>query len=342
MFIGALGLLSGTMTRLSTVLALLAFHIQELRLPELCDGGDNILRLVLIYMILLLPPEAKPARGKLSVWVHNLAVVAIASQLIVVYLTSGFMKASGQRWHHGTALYLVSQVDWFSLPGTRAFFRNPIVTTFASYSTLAYQVWFPVAIFSPLRRVWLLAGMMFHLGIAVTMGLITFSTMMISLELFLLTDDEYRSLKETAGALLQRLRLREPRWVMFFDGFCPLCTRTRNIVQRLDLRRGVRTSSFRHERTYAAFGIDTASLEQRMYVVDLRTGKITSAFAAVRTLARALFWLWPLRPLLWAIDAFQLGDRAYQAIASRRLIIADSRSCIAEECHIPLTGERSS
>jgi len=99
-------------------------------------------------------------------------------------------------WHHGTALYFISQVEWFSHPAMRAVFMYPLVTTLATYSTMLYQVWFPVAIFSRFRIAWLLIGIWFHLSIAAFMGLVTFSTVMIGLELFLITDAEYTWLAE--------------------------------------------------------------------------------------------------------------------------------------------------
>jgi len=202
--VAAIGLVLGRFGRVAAALALFSSLLLEGRLPELLDGGDNITRIVLLYMLFLLPATASPRPRSFAVFVHNVAILAIGLQLGTLYLTSGFMKASGTRWNQGTALYLVSQVEWFSLPSSRWIFRNPFVTTAATYGTIFFQLWFPIAVFSRLKGLWIAAGIGIHLGIALTMGLVPFSTVMIGLELFLITDSEWR----TIATWLKRQRTR--------------------------------------------------------------------------------------------------------------------------------------
>ncbi len=191
MAIGAMGLVFGYRTRLATFLALFGLFMIEQRLPEIGDGGDNIARLVLIYMLFLVPAGRVAQRGSLTTWVHNVAVAAIMGQLIVLYATSGLMKTYGEKWHHGTAMYYISQVEWVSLPIVRDLFKNPFVTTVASYIPMLFMVLFPMAIFSRFKLLWIAIGVGLHLGIGTVMGLVTFSTVMIGMELFLITDAEY-------------------------------------------------------------------------------------------------------------------------------------------------------
>jgi hypothetical protein len=188
---GALGLLMGYRTDVATAVALVAFLLLEQRLPELMDRGDTITRLTLTYMLLALPSGAQAVRGSLAVWLHNVAVLAIALQVSVLYANSGLWKLAGDQWQHGTALYYISQVEWVSLPAMREMFKHPLVTTIATYSSVLYETLFPVAIVSPLRLPWLAFGMVFHLGIAVFLGFVTFSMVMIGLLLFLMPDRHY-------------------------------------------------------------------------------------------------------------------------------------------------------
>jgi hypothetical protein len=95
-------------------------------------------------------------------------------------------------------MYLISQVDTFSLPGGRFLFRNEFLVTFATYSAMMYQVWFPIAILSRLRIPWLLVGVFFHASVAIFMGLISFSCVMIGLECALISDAEYRLIRQLA------------------------------------------------------------------------------------------------------------------------------------------------
>ena len=194
-------LVAGIRTRAAAIL--LAFFIQvlESRLPELADGGDNVTRLVLIYMCFMLSVRAPWKPGSLLVWFHNMAVVAIVSQLLLLYLTSGMMKVRGDIWYHGFATYAISNVDWFSLPSSRPFFHVPLFVAMTSYVPMFYQVMFPAAVLAKnLRLPWILVGAVFHVGVAVTMGLVTFTMAMIGLELFFLTDADF----ERLATLLRR------------------------------------------------------------------------------------------------------------------------------------------
>ncbi|HXU69221.1 MAG TPA: DCC1-like thiol-disulfide oxidoreductase family protein [Polyangia bacterium] len=346
--LAAVGLVSGRHTRAATVLALFATLMLERRLPEVLDGGDNITRLTLTYMLFLLPADAKPVRRSLGVWVHNIAVVAIMAQLVVLYATSGIMKAAGERWHHGTALYVVSQVEWFSVPWVRSIFKNPFMTTIATYSTLLFQLWFPMAIFSRFKLVWLAAGIFFHLNIAIVMGLVTFSTVMIGLELFLITDEEFASLQAAgrrivAGAL-ERLglgRVAEPQILLYIDGHCAHCRRAGEALRRLDRGGQLTIRSFRHHADYARFGISADALERRMHAVILATGEVARGFGAVQALARTMPLLWPARPLLWLIDRAGLGERAYDWLAARRTIVPDARACSDGACALPVAADEA-
>jgi hypothetical protein len=202
--VGALGLVLGRATRLSTGLALCSFFLLEQRLPELPDGGDNITRISLMYLLFVLPPSARPIKGSLSIWLHNVAVLAVVFQTAILYFTSGAMKMFGDKWQHGVAMYYVSQVEWFSLPTFRSLYKNPEVASFVVYGTMLFQIWFPIALLSPLRLAWIAGGVIFHLGIAFFMGLITFSLVMIGLELALISDVEYARIRSGASRIFSR------------------------------------------------------------------------------------------------------------------------------------------
>ncbi len=203
--ISALGLLFGYRTRIATFLTLISFSLLTIRLPELYNAGDTITQLVLIYMLFLLPHRAKFSSGPLRVWLHNIAVLAIIFQLIVMYTASGFFKSIGEWWRGGVAMYYISQVQLYSLPGASKLFSIPLIVYVATYAPLFYQLMFPMAIISHFKLPWIGLGILFHLGIAVLMGLITFSTVMIGLELFLISDQEYAMIWKRGCLICKRL-----------------------------------------------------------------------------------------------------------------------------------------
>ncbi len=204
----ALMLLAGVSTRVATFALLFTYLSFESRFPQITDGGDNLARLALMYMLLLLPARAKAAQGSVRTWLHNLGVALLIGQVVILYFTAGMMKAQGSQWMQGTALYMISQVEWVSLPGLRDVFKHSIVTVSASYMTLAFQVMFPVGVFSRFKLLFLALGMGFHVGIGLFMGLVTFSAVMIGAEAFLIDDEEYSDLFARARRVVDRVRAR--------------------------------------------------------------------------------------------------------------------------------------
>jgi hypothetical protein len=195
LFISALCLIFNVKTRVAAFFAAFSFILLELRLPAIGDGGDNITRLTFIYMILLMSNPRQENASKTKIWIHNIGVASIMVQLMILYEVSGFMKATGEKWQNGTAMYIISNVEWFSLPGVREMFKNPYITTIFSYIPMFFMIFFPIAIFSRFKFIWIGIGILLHVGIAYTMGLITFTLAMVGLELFLITDEEYARIK---------------------------------------------------------------------------------------------------------------------------------------------------
>jgi hypothetical protein len=206
MSIGALWLLIGYHTRFATLLVLVSFFIFYERLPEMTDGGDSLTVLLLIYMLLLLPHRAKVSSGQFRIWLHNIGVLAITFQVIVVYFTSGLAKANGDWWQEGVAMYYISQVQWFVLPSMHKLFTNPWIVTLTTYTPMCYQLLFPVAMVSRLKLPFIIFGIFLHLGIIVLMGMIPFSMVMIGSELFLVSDQEYAQLWSKIGLVADKFR----------------------------------------------------------------------------------------------------------------------------------------
>ncbi len=327
--LSSLGLLFQQWTRVSVAVACITFTVLGLRLPELNDGGDNVAALALLYMIGALPAAATAAAGSLRAWLHNLAVLAIVIQVCLVYFVAGFMKIQGESWHNGTALFLISQVEWFSLPSTRAAFMHPVVATAGAYSTMLFQVWFPVALFSRFKLLFVGVAMGFHAGIAITMGLLTFSIVMAGADLALISDEEYAAMRRRAGAVANRLvgslrRLRAPA-ILYIDGNCAFCAQFGKRVTRL--ARSVDVQSFRASQDYERYGLTLEQLDRQMhFVVPGAASYVAAGFDAVCMLAWRTPLGWPLVPALYVARFLGAGAPAYRLFARNRHLFF-SRSC---------------
>jgi hypothetical protein len=114
-------------------------------------------------------------------------------QTSIVYFASAAIKLQGEAWIQGIALYTIFNVDEYSLPFAFAkeIFYSPILTTLFTYATIVYQIGFPFMLFNKLHLIWVVIGILFHLGIFIFMGLTTFSIIMIALILFTISDREW-------------------------------------------------------------------------------------------------------------------------------------------------------
>jgi hypothetical protein len=201
--------LVGLWTRWMTVLNYVFLTSLHDRFPGLWDGGDNVIQLILFYAMFAnvgaffsvdrLRSDASPiggSRGAVRAMFHNAALLAIAIQISLVYGVAGLTKVQGETWRNGTALYYALRAGEFTWPGySEVIYQNSVLIVVFSYATVAFQVSFPFMLFLNryTRILAVCCGVLFHLGIASFMGLVTFALFLMSVDLALITDDEYRS-----------------------------------------------------------------------------------------------------------------------------------------------------
>lgn len=339
LFVGAACLLFQKFTRLATVAAFVCFSMLGLRLAEVNDGGDNLATLALMYMMFCVPAGSRVRAGSVRAWVHNLAVVAVCVQVCVVYFVAGVMKMYGETWHNGTALYLISQVEWFSLPRTRSMFANPIIATAAAYTTMIFQVWFPLAVLSRFKFAFLGLAMFFHAGIAVSMGLLSFSTVMAGADLALITDDEYARWTLALAsfkARLQRARqMRHAPALLYLDGGCRMCQAFGRQVSRVAFAGATQVLSIRETDSFRQFGITPDQAETRMHLVVPEPPRVYAGFDVLIALAWRSRRLWPVVPALYLARFVGLGPVLYAAVADRRYWFGQTAAGCSEQCFPP-------
>lgn len=145
------------------------------------DGGNNLMHLILLYMILM-DPSVRPNKYKNPIinYINNAAsnfsFYMVRLQIVMVYFVSGLAKVSGTLWQNGTALYYTLNVDEYSHPLAKKIISNyPFFTVVGSYVTLIYQVAFPWLVWNKKIRPYLLAfGTLIHIQISFVMGLFMF------------------------------------------------------------------------------------------------------------------------------------------------------------------------
>ncbi|GGL97589.1 HTTM domain-containing protein [Glutamicibacter protophormiae] len=181
------------------------------------DQGDNALRIAL-FLMLFTDHSARwsfdarrrgrsanstgtiPAKlwrgtrilpaGLTNLW-HNLALVALACQVFMIYVSGALFKAGGEPWQNGTAIYGPLHTMRFG-PWPEL---SELITTFGwvvalgSIGSVMLQVCFPGALLFRWTRIPVLFAMIsFHAGIALLMGLPWFSLAMVGIDAIFIRD----------------------------------------------------------------------------------------------------------------------------------------------------------
>jgi hypothetical protein len=157
------------------------------------DGGTNLFStLMLVFIFCDVRAWSRPPANALVLWVRSALLFSMQFQVVVVYLQAALSKVRSDGWSSGVALYYILQIPEFSEPLLAHFIvSNDWLVVMLTYATIAFQLTFLFAMLQPvLRPWWLLFGTIFHIGIAFSMGLMSFALMMVSTYAIFLTNAE--------------------------------------------------------------------------------------------------------------------------------------------------------
>lgn len=160
------------------------------------EGGDQLSSIV---SLLLIPIALSD--GRIFLWsskriydnkiinvVGNTSFLFICLQLAIVYFNSAVAKFSSPPWVEGTAMWYWMQHPAFGAP---EWLQGPALDLLATswgsatftWGTILFELFIATSIFLPQRRIRLLGysfGVLLHLGIAIVIGLVSFSLVMIA------------------------------------------------------------------------------------------------------------------------------------------------------------------
>jgi predicted DCC family thiol-disulfide oxidoreductase YuxK len=341
-------LIIGQWPRLSMIGATVIYFSFHEKNPLILSGGETLMRDMAVILCVapglsalsrkrwrrqwthwksartLLPPQTQPA------WPYRL----LLWQVFLVYSTSVWDKLLGWSWTHGTAVAVALHNPHFSrLPRSvqdATAFLSPVLT----YATLLYELSWLLMLLprsvtqrfrwtrdGRLKRLILLGGLAFHLGILLTMDVSSFSYVMFVSYLGLL-------LQEDLGAIRRLFGRRKPV-VMLYDGECGLCRRSAFTVAMLDWLHRMRLVDFRDTevRKEHAPDLTLKDLDRSMHV-RLPDGRYRKGFYAFRVLAARIPAAWPLWPFLYVPGVPWIGERIYRRIADNR------NKCAHGKCNI--------
>lgn len=192
----------GLFLRVSAPLAWMITVSYAHRVPQATFGLDQINTLLTAYLaIAFVCLSARDAALSLDRWVfvrrsrrrslpaeklspRPQAVVCVATRLIqlhlsIIYLYSGLSKLKGETWWDGTALWLaVSNLEYQSGDLTWLA-RYPAAINLLTVGTVMFEMLFPILIWNRrLRPLFIVTGLLLHLGIGKFLGMWTFGIAM--------------------------------------------------------------------------------------------------------------------------------------------------------------------
>ncbi len=171
--LAALALMLGWRTKAANVITFVGFIAIVGQNPVVGGQGDNLIRLTLLWLLLMRTsdvwsldarrkarkrPSRAPREEALPVWLstsfHNLALVALAVQTILVYTAAGLDKISQTTWQNGTALYYTMQLpEYRPFPAlSDVLSSSTIILAIVTYTVLLVQLFFAPLLLNPGSR----------------------------------------------------------------------------------------------------------------------------------------------------------------------------------------------
>jgi hypothetical protein len=171
------------------------------RNPLILDGDDTILKLMCFYLMLSpcgnawsVDARKNNLPQRVGVWPLRL----IQFQIALIYFVSGWVKFYGPEWQAGTAIQTVLIHPHYSAINGWPLINDGIISKFLPNLGDFIKWWevlFPLTLLHPLsRKISLLIGVCFHLGLLLTMNLRWFAIIMLALYPALLPNDFFKRL----------------------------------------------------------------------------------------------------------------------------------------------------
>lgn len=183
----------GVFPRLSALVAFL-LHVSFMhRNMAIVYGLDMIAVFFLFYLIFAKTDSRPKSSNSWAALLTSSSLRMIQIQICVIYAYSGWEKLKGPLWWKGEAIWTVFansqivrwQLDWVS--------HFPLLVSFLTYMTLAWEIYFPALVWLKKWRPWLLVGgILLHIGIGSVVFIPFFAALMISSYATFLTPAEAR------------------------------------------------------------------------------------------------------------------------------------------------------
>ncbi len=187
-----LALAFGYLGRASAVVAFV-LHISFLHRNMLVMFGVDMIGTFFLFLFCLSdfrprPPVRPDFRSMLGSAAYRLAQI----QVCIIYAYSGLEKLKGPLWWRGEAVWSVLANAQLARMDFAWVAHFPMLIIAATYSTLLWEIYFPVLVWFRPVRPWVLAfGAALHIGIGISINIWYFGLLMIATYLLFLERKDF-------------------------------------------------------------------------------------------------------------------------------------------------------
>ena len=177
------------------------FEISQRLCYIILNGGDNLLKFIMLYMIFMdsykyfsIKSKGQGANGTYITNVSsNIAGLSICIHLCLAYFLSGIHKIHADVWFNGIATYYTLSSERFR--GTRwnlILAKNGLFVTLTTYATILIEICYSMLVwFRKTRPFVITAAVLLHLGIYVFMMIYDFQLVFIVVQGFFISNDQW-------------------------------------------------------------------------------------------------------------------------------------------------------
>lgn len=178
------------------------FEILQSLCPMILNGGDNLLKFIMLYMIFIdsykyLSIKTTKIENKefnyFNNFISNIGGYAICIHLCIVYFFSAIHKIHSDVWFNGIATYYIFSLERFR--GTNLnldLAKNAFIVTISTYYTIIIELFYPCLIwFKKTKNIMIFFAITLHLSIYIFMMIYDFQIVFILVQGFFISNENY-------------------------------------------------------------------------------------------------------------------------------------------------------
>jgi predicted DCC family thiol-disulfide oxidoreductase YuxK len=109
--------------------------------------------------------------------------------------------------------------------------------------------------------------------------------------------------------------------LVFYDGWCPLCKRSKKAIKKADWLERIEMISFRDEGVVQRYRLEDKGVEERIYSIDCQTDRRFQGIETIVQIAKRTPPYWLFVPVIYVSFKIGMGQKVYDFIAKRRKLV---------------------